>query len=310
MSNDFLWVEKYRPTKISECILEESSSKIFEGFIKNKEIPHLMLAGSAGIGKTTIAKILCKEIESDFIMINASDERGIDTIRNKVKQFASSRSFSSSVKVIILDEADSLTPEAQKAIRGVFEEFYRNCRFILTCNYKNKLIEPIHSRCSVIDFSIKPLNKPALALKLLDRVDYILTAESIRYDKEVLVQLIMKFFPDFRRLINELQRYSSTGEINSGILSSNSIQIVELIKFLSNKEFTNVRKWVVDNIDNESDAIFRLVYDSLYDYLKPASIPEAVIVIAEYQYKSAFVADSEINTLAALTEIMLRCEFK
>ena len=310
MSNDFLWVEKYRPTKISECILEESSSNIFDGFIKNKEIPHLMLTGSAGIGKTTIAKILCTEIESDFIMINASDERGIDTIRNKVKQFASTKSFSSAGKVIILDEADSMTPEAQKAIRGVFEEFYRNCRFILTCNYKNKLIEPIHSRCSVIDFSITPSNKPALALKLLDRIEYILTTESVKYDKEVLVQLIMKFFPDFRRLINELQRYSSSGEINSGILSTNSIQINELIGFLSKKEFTNVRKWVVDNIDNESDAIYRLVYDSLYDYLKPGSIPEAVIVIAEYQYKSAFVADPEINILAALTEIMLRCEFK
>jgi replication factor C small subunit len=310
MSNDFLWVEKYRPTKISECILEESSSKIFDGFIKNKEIPHLMLAGSAGIGKTTIAKILCNEIGADFVMINASADRGIDTIRNKVTQFASSKSFSSSVKVIILDEADSLTPEAQKAIRGVFEEFYRNCRFILTCNYKNKLIEAIHSRCSVIDFSITPSNKPSLALKLLDRIEHILTSESVKYDKEVLIQLIMKFFPDFRRLINELQRYSSAGEINSGILSSNSIQIDELIKFLSKKEFTNVRKWVVDNIDNESDAIFRSVYDALYDYLKPASIPEAVIVIAEYQYKSSFVADPEINTLAALTEIMLRCEFK
>jgi replication factor C small subunit len=310
MSNDFLWVEKYRPTKISECILEESSSKIFDGFIKNKEIPHLMLAGSAGIGKTTIAKILCNEIGADFVMINASADRGIDTIRNKVTQFASSKSFSSSVKVIILDEADSLTPEAQKAIRGVFEEFYRNCRFILTCNYKNKLIEAIHSRCSVIDFSITPSNKPSLALKLLDRIEHILTSESVKYDKEVLIQLIMKFFPDFRRLINELQRYSSAGEINSGILSSNSIQIDELIKFLSKKEFTNVRKWVVDNIDNESDAIFRLIYDSLYDHLKPASIPEAVIIIADYQYKSAFVADSEINTLAALTEIMLRCEFK
>ena len=310
MSNDFLWVEKYRPTKISECILEESSSNIFDGFIKNKEIPHLMLTGSAGIGKTTIAKILCTEIESDFIMINASDERGIDTIRNKVKQFASTKSFSSAGKVIILDEADSMTPEAQKAIRGVFEEFYRNCRFILTCNYKNKLIEPIHSRCSVIDFSITPSNKPALALKLLDRIEYILTTESVKYDKEVLVHLIMKFFPDFRRLINELQRYSSSGGINSGILSVNSIRINELVGFLSRKEFTNVRKWVVDNIDNESDAIYRSVYDSLYDYLKPGSIPEAVVIIAEYQYKSAFVADPEINILAALTEIMLRCEFK
>ena len=310
MSNDFLWVEKYRPTKISECILEESSSNIFDGFIKNKEIPHLMLTGSAGIGKTTIAKILCTEIESDFIMINASDERGIDTIRNKVKQFASTKSFSSAGKVIILDEADSMTPEAQKAIRGVFEEFYRNCRFILTCNYKNKLIEPIHSRCSVIDFSITPSNKPALALKLLDRIEYILTTESVKYDKEVLVHLIMKFFPDFRRLINELQRYSSSGGINSGILSVNSIRINELVGFLSRKEFTNVRKWVVDNIDNESDAIYRSVYDSLYDYLKPGSIPEAVVIIAEYQYKSAFVADPEINILAALTEIMIRCEFK
>jgi replication factor C small subunit len=310
MSNDFLWVEKYRPTKISECILEDDSSNIFDGFIKNKEIPHLMLAGSAGIGKTTIAKILCTEIESDFIMINASDERGIDTIRNKVKQFASTKSFSSFGKVIILDEADSMTPDAQRAIRGVFEEFYRNCRFILTCNYKNKLIEPIHSRCSVIDFSITPSNKPALALKLLARIEYILTEESVKYEKEVLVQLIMKFFPDFRRLINELQRYSSSGGINSSILSSNLIQIKDLIGFLSRKEFTNVRKWVVDNIDNESDAIYRLVYDSLYDYLKPESIPEAVIIIAEYQYKSAFVADLEINILAALTEIMLRCEFK
>jgi replication factor C small subunit len=310
MSNDFLWVEKYRPTKISECILEDDSSNIFDGFIKNKEIPHLMLAGSAGIGKTTIAKILCTEIESDFIMINASDERGIDTIRNKVKQFASTKSFSSFGKVIILDEADSMTPDAQRAIRGVFEEFYRNCRFILTCNYKNKLIEPIHSRCSVIDFSITPSNKPALALKLLARIEYILTEESVKYEKEVLVQLIMKFFPDFRRLINELQRYSSSGGINSSILSSNLIQIKDLIGFLSRKEFTNVRKWVVDNIDNESDAIYRLVYDSLYDYLKPESIPEAVVIIAEYQYKSAFVADLEINILAALTEIMLRCEFK
>jgi replication factor C small subunit len=310
MSNNFLWVEKYRPTKISECILEESTSKIFDGFIKNKEIPHLMLTGSAGVGKTTIAKILCNEIGADFVMINASADRGIDTIRNKVTQFASSKSFSSSVKVIILDEADSLTPEAQKAIRGVFEEFYRNCRFILTCNYKNKLIEAIHSRCSVIDFSITPSNKPSLALKLLDRIEHILTSESVKYDKEVLVQLIMKFFPDFRRLINELQRYSSAGEINSGILSMNSIQISELIGFLSKKEFTNVRKWVADNIDNESDSIYRSIYDSLYDYLKPGSIPEAVVIIAEYQYKSAFVADPEINILAALVEIMLRCEFK
>jgi len=310
MSNDFLWVEKYRPTKISECILEESSSKIFDGFIKNKEIPHLMLTGSAGIGKTTIAKILCNEIGADFIMINASSEGLVDVMRNKVTQFASTKSFSSSVKVIILDEADGLSPHAQGAIRGIFEEFYRNCRFILTCNFKNKLIEPIHSRCSVIDFSITPSNKPSIALKLLNRIEYILTTESVKYDKEVLIQLIMKFFPDFRRLINELQRYSSAGEINSGILSMNSIQINELIGFLSKKEFTNVRKWVVDNIDNESDSIYRSIYDSLYDYLKPGSIPEAVIVIAEYQYKSAFVADPEINTLAALTEIMLRCEFK
>jgi len=308
--SDFLWVEKYRPSAIDECILETTNKAVFLGFIEGKDIPHLMLSGSAGVGKTTVARALCRELNSDYILINASDERGIDTIRNKVKSFASTRSLGKGKKVIILDEADSMTTDAQKAIRGVFEEFWENCRFILTCNYKNKLIEPIHSRCSVIDFSITPSNKPQIASKLLERMEYILHEENIKYDREVLIQLIMKFFPDFRRLINEVQRYSSCGEINPGILNIKSIEMSELLVFLKKKEFTNTRRWVVDNLDGESDAIYRSIYDSLYEYLSPESIPEAVIIIAEYQYKAAFVSDPEINILAALTEIMLRCEFK
>jgi replication factor C small subunit len=305
-----LWVEKYRPLTVDDCILSDEMKDTFKNFIKNKEIPNLMLTGSAGIGKTTIAKAICSEIGADYVMINASDERGIDTIRNKVKQFASTVSLTNQTKVIILDESDSMTPEAQRAIRGVFEEFYKNCRFILTCNFKNKLIEPIHSRCSVIDFTISKKNKPILAMKLLERVEYILSMENVEYSKDVVIQLIMKYFPDFRRLLNELQRYSVSGSIGSGILATTNLNVTELVGFLSGKEFTNVRKWVVDNLDNESDAVYRSIYDSLYDSLEPASIPEAVVIIADYQYKSAFVSDIEINLLAALTEIMLRCSFK
>ncbi len=305
-----LWVEKYRPLTVDDCILSDEMKDTFKNFIKNKEIPNLMLTGSAGIGKTTIAKAICSEIGADYVMINASDERGIDIIRNKVKQFASTVSLTNQTKVIILDESDSMTPEAQRAIRGVFEEFYKNCRFILTCNFKNKLIEPIHSRCSVIDFTISKKNKPILAMKLLERVEYILSMENVEYSKDVVIQLIMKYFPDFRRLLNELQRYSVSGSIGSGILATTNLNVTELVGFLSGKEFTNVRKWVVDNLDNESDAVYRSIYDSLYDSLEPASIPEAVVIIAEYQYKSSFVSDVEINLLAALTEIMLRCSFK
>jgi replication factor C small subunit len=305
-----LWVEKYRPLTVDDCILSDEMKDTFKNFIKNKEIPNLMLTGSAGIGKTTIAKAICSEIGADYVMINASDERGIDIIRNKVKQFASTVSLTNQTKVIILDESDSMTPEAQRAIRGVFEEFYKNCRFILTCNFKNKLIEPIHSRCSVIDFTISKKNKPILAMKLLERVEYILSMENVEYSKDVVIQLIMKYFPDFRRLLNELQRYSVSGSIGSGILATTNLNVTELVGFLSGKEFTNVRKWVVDNLDNESDAVYRSIYDSLYDSLEPASIPEAVVIIADYQYKSAFVSDIEINLLAALTEIMLRCSFK
>jgi DNA polymerase III delta prime subunit len=308
MSN--LWVEKYRPSVIDDCALEDKMKKVFKEFIRAKNIPNLMLTGTAGIGKTTVAKALCEEMDYDYVMINASESRGIDIIRNDVRQFASSMSLTGNGKVIILDEADSLTPEAQKAIRGVFEEFHHNCRFILTCNYKNKLIEPIHSRCSVIDFAITPKNKPVLAEKILQRVKYILAEENVEYDIMVIVKLIMKFFPDFRRLINELQRYSSVGKIDQGILSSEKLEMKNLTSFLKKKEFTNVRKWVVDNLDNETDAIYRGVYDGLYDSLEPQSIPEAVVIIAEYQYKSAFAADLEINILAALVEIMLRCNFK
>jgi replication factor C small subunit len=305
-----LWVEKYRPLTVDDCILSDEMKDTFKNFIKNKEIPNLMLTGSAGIGKTTIAKAICSEIGADYIMINASAERGIDIIRMNVRQFASTVSLTDNTKVIILDEADSMTDDAQKAIRGVFEEFYKNCRFILTCNFKNKLIEPIHSRCSVIDFTISKKNKPILAMKLLERVEYILSMENVEYSKDVVIQLIMKYFPDFRRLLNELQRYSVSGSIGSGILATTNLNVTELVGFLSGKEFTNVRKWVVDNLDNESDAVYRSIYDSLYDSLEPASIPEAVVIIADYQYKSAFVSDIEINLLAALTEIMLRCSFK
>jgi DNA polymerase III delta prime subunit len=305
-----LWVEKYRPGIVDDTIIEDKTKKIFNEFIKNGEIPNLMLCGTSGTGKTTIAKALCAEIGADYIMINTSVDNGIGIVRNKIQQFASTTSLSSSTKVIILDEADNMTHDAQSAIRGVFEEFYKNCRFILTCNYKNRLIEPIHSRCAVIDFAITPSNKPVLALKLLERIEYILTSEGVVYDKEVVVQLIMKYFPDFRRLINELQRYSNLGSIDVGVLSNEKLEIDKLVGFLSKKEFTNVRKWVVDNLDNESDMIYRSIYNSLYTHLEPASIPEAVVIIAEYQYKSAFVADPEINILAALTEIMLRCNFK
>jgi replication factor C small subunit len=305
-----LWVEKYRPLTVDDCILSDEMKDTFKNFIKNKEIPNLMLTGSAGIGKTTIAKAICSEIGADYIMINASAERGIDIIRMNVRQFASTVSLTDNTKVIILDEADSMTDDAQKAIRGVFEEFYKNCRFILTCNFKTKLIKPIHSRCSVIDFTISKKNKPILAMKLLERVEYILSMENVEYSKDVIVQLIMKYFPDFRRLLNELQRYSVSGSIDSGILATTNLNVTELVGFLSNKEFTNVRKWVVDNLFNESDTVYRSIYDSLYDSLEPASIPEAVVIIAEYQYKSSFVSDVEINLLAALTEIMLRCSFK
>jgi len=311
---DFLWVERYRPRKIDDCILPDDTKKTFKEFVEKGEIPNLLLAGPPGIGKTTIAKALCNELGADYYVINGSDEgRFLDTVRNQAKNFASTVSLTgtSKHKVIIIDEADNTGNDVQLLLRANIEAFYSNCRFIFTCNYKNKIIEPLHSRCAVIDFTIKGKQKAQLAGSFFKRLQNILDEESIEYDQKVLAELVSKHFPDFRRVLNECQRYSAGGKIDSAILASFSdISVNELIKHLKDKNFTEVRKWVVSNLDNDSSVILRRVYDACYDNLSPASIPAAVLVIAKYQYQIAFVADQEINLLAALTEIMCECEFK
>ena len=306
-----LWVEKYRPRKIEDCILPPAIKKSFSEFVKNKEIPNLLLSGGPGVGKTTVARALCEQLETDYLIINGSEESGIDVLRNKIKSFASTVSLTGGTKVVILDEADYLNPQStQPALRGFIEEFHNNCRFIFTANYKNRIIEPLHSRCSVIEFKING-NRDKLAYELLNRCGNILDEENIKYDNKVVAELIMKHFPDNRRVLNELQRYSAAGEIDSGILVNLSdINLKELTLHLKNKEFTKVRKWVVDNIDNDPTKIFRKIYDNLYYTMEPSTIPSAIILIGQYQYKSAFVADQEINLLACLTEIMSQCRFK
>jgi DNA polymerase III delta prime subunit len=314
MTSEFLFVEKYRPQVIEDCILPDDTKKTFKEFVEKGEIPNLLLAGPPGIGKTTIAKALCNELGADYYVINGSDEgRFLDTVRNQAKNFASTVSLtgSSKHKVIIIDEADNTGNDVQLLLRANIEAFYNNCRFIFTCNYKNKIIEPLHSRCAVIDFAIKGKQKQQLAGSFFKRVLQILDQEKIEYDEKVVVELVAKHFPDFRRVLNEIQRYSTGGKIDSGILATFSdVSVNELIKFLKDKNFTEVRKWVVSNLDNDASSLLRRVYDSLYDCLSPASIPAAVLVIAKYQYQCAFVADQEINLLAALTEIMCECEFK
>ena len=314
MSRDFIWVEKYRPKTIEECILPESIKKTFSDFLNKGEIPNMLLAGPPGIGKTTVAKALCNELGVDVYVINGSDEgRFLDTVRNNAKNFASTVSLSSTAKhkVVIIDEADNTGNDVQLLLRAFIEEFAGNCRFIFTCNYKNKILEPLHSRCAVIDFSIKGKEKAALAGSFFKRLQNILDAESIGYDQKVLAELINKHFPDWRRVLNECQRYSVSGQIDSGILASFSdISVNELIKNLKEKNFPEVRKWVVSNLDNDASSLLRRVYDSCYDGLLPQTIPAAVLIIAKYQYQCAFVADQEINLLAALTEIMCECEFK
>ena len=314
MSKDFLWVEKYRPKKIEDCILTENIKKTFTEFLSKGEIPNMLLAGPAGCGKTTVAKALCEELGVDYYVINGSDEgRFLDTVRNQAKNFASTVSLSSTAKhkVIIIDEADNTTTDVQLLLRANIETFYKNCRFIFTCNYKNKIIEPLHSRCAVIDFSIKGKEKTKLAGSFFKRIQDILDAEGVRYDPKVLAELINKHFPDWRRVLNECQRYSVGGEIDSGILASFSdIAVNELITNLKEKNFSEVRKWVVSNLDNDTTVLLRRIYDSLYESLVPASIPAAVLVLAKYQYQGAFVADQEINMLACLTEVMVECEFK
>ena len=314
MTSEFLFCEKYRPQVIDDCILPDETKKTFKEFVEKGEIPNLLLAGPPGIGKTTIAKALCNELGADYYVINGSDEgRFLDTVRNQAKNFASTVSLtgSSKHKVIIIDEADNTGNDVQLLLRANIEAFYNNCRFIFTCNYKNKIIEPLHSRCAVIDFTIKGKQKVQLAGSFFQRLQSILDSESIEYDQKVIAELINKHFPDFRRVLNECQRYSTGGKIDSSILASFSdISINDLIKNLKEKNFPQVRKWVVDNLDNDSGVLLRRTYDALLTSLENTSIPAAVLIIAKYQYQIAFVADQEINLLAALTEIMCECEFK
>jgi DNA polymerase III delta prime subunit len=314
MNSDFIWVEKYRPKTIEDCILPESTKKTFQDFLNKGEIPNMLLAGPPGIGKTTVAKALCNELGVDVYVINGSDEgRFLDTVRNNAKNFASTVSLSSDAKhkVVIIDEADNTGNDVQLLLRAFIEEFAGNCRFIFTCNYKNKIIEPLHSRCAVIDFSIKGKEKTALAGSFFKRLQNILDAEGVEFDQRVLAELINKHFPDWRRVLNECQRYSVGGKIDSGILASFSdIAVNDLIQNLKEKNFPEVRKWVVANMDNDTTVLLRRIYDALYSALENNSIPAAVLVLAKYQYQSAFVADQEINMLACLTEVMVECEFK
>ena len=313
--SDYLWVEKYRPKTIKDCILSEDLKKTFLEFLKQKEIPNLLLSGTAGTGKTTVARALCEELGADYIIINGSDEgRQIDTLRNKIKNFAATVSLTETAKhkVVIVDEADYMNADSvQPALRNFIETFHSNCRFIFTCNYKNKIIPALHSRCTVIDFRIVNGEKVKTATELMDRLCKVLDDEKVGYEKKVLAELIQKHYPDFRRTINELQRYSARGKIDSGILFSISeVSHKELIISLKEKRFNDMRKWVVQNLDKEPSFLFRSIYDVLYQNLNPNSIPQAILIIAGYQYKASFVADQEINMVACLTEIMAGCKFK
>ena len=310
---EFLWVEKYRPSKVIDCVLPSDLEETFSEYVDKNSVPNLILTGGPGTGKTTAAKALCEETSTDYLMVNGSDEgRSIDTVRTTLTQFCSSVSMTGNRKAIIMDEADYMNPDSvQPALRGFIEKFGNNVSFLFTCNYRNRIIDPIHSRCAVLDFIIPNNEKPKIAERYLDRCEKILDGEGIVYDKKVLIELIMKYFPDFRRVLNELQRYSVSGEIDTGILSSiNEVNLNELVSSLKGKKFSEVRKWANQNIDQDTTKIFRKFYDNLNGQLKPQSIPQAVLIIADYQYKSAFVADQEFNLVACLTEIMVECEFK
>ena len=312
--SDFIWVEKYRPQTIDECILPDHIKKTFQDFVTAGEIPNMLLSGPPGIGKTTVAKALCKQLGVDYYVINGSDEgRFLDTVRNNAKNFASTVSLTSDSKhkVIIIDEADNTTSDVQLLLRASIEEFSSNCRFIFTCNYKNKIIEPLHSRCAVVEFGIRGKYKQEIAAAFFGRLIHILEEERIDADKKVLAELINKHFPDWRRVLNECQRYSVGGKIDSGILAHFSdVRVNDLVKNLKNKDYPEVRKWCVNNLDNDPSVLMRRIYDSLYESLIPATIPAAVLILAKYQYQIAFVADQEINLLACLTEIMVECKFK
>jgi DNA polymerase III delta prime subunit len=305
-----LWTEKYRPQSIEECILPERLKKPFQEYVNQNTIPNLILSGGPGVGKTTVAKAMCNEIGCDFMVINGSDESGIDIFRTKIKNYASSMSLAGGRKVIIIDEADYLNPNStQPALRNAIEEFAVNCSFIFTCNYKNRIIEPLHSRCAVIDFGLKNGEKAKMASAFFKRVQSVFQSESVDFDDAVIAELVKKHFPDFRRVLNELQRYSQFGKIDTGILSQIAdVSINEIIKNIKEKDFGAIRKWVATN-EIDSTTLYRKIYDSLYDNLKPQSIPQAVLILADYQYKAAFVADAEINTVACLTDLMVSCEF-
>ncbi len=308
----FLWVEEYRPKNVESCVLPKNLKTTFSEFVKDGQVPNLILSGGAGVGKTTIAKAMLDELNATHMMINGSEESGIDVLRTKIKNFASTVSLHGGRKYLILDEADYLNPQStQPALRGFIEEFHENCGFILTCNYKNRLIEPLHSRCSVVEFMIPNSEKPKLASEFFQRVVHILKEQGIKYDNRVVAEVINKHFPDWRRVLNELQRYSVSGTIDAGILVDIAeVNIKELMQSMKHKEFTNVRKWVVNNLDNDPVRLFRRIYDSLYDNVEGSGIPHIVVILGEYQYKAAFVADQEINMLACLTEIMARAKFK
>ena len=310
--NEFLWVERYRPQSINDTILPVALKSTFEQIVKGGELPNMIFTGTAGVGKTTVAKALCNQLDLDYLLINGSEEGNIDTLRGKIKQFASSVSLQGGYKVVILDEADYLNPQStQPALRGFIEEFSNNCRFILTCNFKNRIIEPLHSRCSVIEFNLSKKDLPPLMAGFMKRAEYILTEEGVLFEKPVLAELIMKYCPDWRRVLNELQRYSVSGKIDTGILVSlQEASLDSLMANLKDKNFKSMRQWVADNIDLEPAALFRKIYDNMSDYVKPQSIPQLVLILADYQYKNSFVADHELNFVACLTECMANVEFK
>ena len=311
MNDQFLWTQKYRPKTIEETILPSDIKATFQQFVNQKNIPNLILSGSAGVGKTTVARAMLEQLECDYIVINGSDDSGIDVLRNKIKNYASSVSLMGGRKVVIIDEADYLNPNStQPAFRGVIEEYASNCSFIFTCNFKNRIMDAIHSRCTVIDFKLNG-SKAKMANAFFKRVESILATENIKYDKEVVAAIITKHFPDNRRILNELQRYSASGVIDKGMLTSVSdVQLGDLVKFLKSKDFSSARKWVTNNLDNDPTKIYRKIYDGLYELLKSNSVPQMVLILAKYQYQAAFVADHEINMIACLTELMVDVEFK
>lgn len=312
MNDVILWVEKYRPSKISDTILTDDLKKTFQTFVDEGYIPNLLLSGGPGVGKTTVAKAMLDEIGATYMMINGSEESGIDVLRNKIKNFASTVSMDGKRKFVILDEADYLNPQStQPALRGFMEEFHKNCGFILTCNFKNRIIDPLHSRCSVVEFKIPNSDKPKLAGQFFKRVTDILTTEKVQFEPKVVAGVVEKHFPDWRRVLNELQRYSASGAIDSGILVNVSeTNMNDLVAFLKEKDFKSIRKWVANNMDNDPAQVYRKIYDTLYEKIEPSTVPHLVLAVADYQYKSAFVADQEINMLAFMIEVMTQVKFK